>query len=202
MRRASRPSPPGLSAASALPDEGRHRGRLPRLRRTLGHRRDQRRRRLRPQPSAPRRTARPSAGSTAPPSAIWPASVRKPPRRTNTSPGRRMRCWLRPGQRTQKACPAGRDTPCAAASPCGCRASAAGRPAHPRHGPPQPCGAGAGRGGKNISACWPTLWKRAAARCSSPTPSRFCARDGVLWREEAESEHPSAGAKKRDCPKF
>ena len=39
----------------------------------------------------------PSAGSTAQPRAIWPASVRKPPRRTNTSPGRRMRCWLRPG---------------------------------------------------------------------------------------------------------
>ena len=54
--------PPGLSAASALPDEGRHRGRLPRLRRMLGHRRDQRRRRLRPQPSAPRRTARPLRG--------------------------------------------------------------------------------------------------------------------------------------------
>ena len=54
--------PPGLSAASALPDEGRHRGRLPHLRRTLGHRRDQRRRRLRPQPSAPRRTARPLRG--------------------------------------------------------------------------------------------------------------------------------------------
>ena len=39
----------------------------------------------------------PFAQPTAPPSAIWPASARRPPGRTNTSPGRRKACWPQPG---------------------------------------------------------------------------------------------------------
>ena len=196
-RRASGPAA-GLSATPALPDEGRHRGRLPRAcgeRWVTDETNDARR--LRPQPSAPAHCP-PLCGVNSAAERNLARFCEKAPRRTNTSPGS-AGCAAGIGQATDAvACGGGGTHP------------AQRRPAVWMSEPLRQTDplildmastalwSRCGTRRKNISVCWPTLWKRAAARCGSPTPSDSAPGRRAL-AEEADKNTHAGRAEKADC---